>query len=92
MKSEDLLKYDVGDSSTPQQDPFSQYISGIPDDEVYILLTGLEWVQDLDDPWALGLDGILPMVQAAINEFDRRELATNGYLEELIERGKRAIQ
>ena len=76
MRTEDIKEFDRihNDSNFTSVDPFAEYLSGVSDDELYVLLTGLEMVGDMDDIWLVGIDRTPTLVAIAQGEFINREL------------------
>lgn len=94
MKTEELIEKRIAEEGKfVEVDGFAEYVSGIDDDELYILLSALEVAQDsLDDVWMQPLTWRLAeMVTITQNEFVDRDLDNNGYMTRLEERGHKIL-
>lgn len=94
MKTEELIKrrQEENDGFT-KVDGFAEYVSGIDNDELYILLSSLELAEDmLRDPWMAALFARMAEMRLIVqNEYVDRDLGFNGYEDDLKIRGNKVL-
>lgn len=74
MKSEDLLKYLEDEKNFTSIDPFKEYVTTISNEELFILLLGLDHIKDFDDPFMAAITRIGDMLGIVYNEYEERGL------------------
>lgn len=89
MKTEDLLAYVENDDNFTPVDPFMEFVSGVSDDDLFILLLALGAARGMDETFMFPLRRrSIDMWVSAIKECDKRRLDSNGYFDELLERAQ----
>lgn len=94
MKTEELIerRQEESDGFT-EVDGFAEYVSGVGNDELYILVSSLELAEDiLRDPWMAALFARMAEMRLIVqNEYADRDLGFNGYEDDLKTRGKKVL-
>lgn len=91
MRTEDLIEAMEKENGWTHIDPFAEYLSGAPNDEVYIFLTAIEHLQDLSlsDPWMQPLwERVGMLKKIAADEFIDRLKENPNYTDQLEARGQ----